>query len=106
MDLLLRPTVIAGDKLPNDFCVIHEGRSVGRIRLAEEQASRGTIWCWHVNPPLPIPPWCNGSADCLETAKGQFKAAWERFYAGLTPADIARWHRTEDLAMANASWLK
>jgi hypothetical protein len=64
MQLSLRPTVIAGDKLPNDYCVIHDSRSVGRIRLAEERASRGTIWCWHVNPPLPIPPWCNGSADC------------------------------------------
>jgi hypothetical protein len=106
MQLSLRPTVIAGDKLPNDYCVIHDGRSIGRIRLAEERASRNTIWCWHVNPPLPIPPWCNGSADCLESAKDQFKAAWERFYAGLTPADIAHWHRTEDLASANASWLK
>jgi hypothetical protein len=36
---------------------------------AEEQASRGTIWCWHVNPPLPIPPWCNGSVDSLENAR-------------------------------------
>jgi hypothetical protein len=44
MDLVLRKTVIAGDKLENDFCVIHEGRSVGRIRLADERSWQGDIW--------------------------------------------------------------
>jgi hypothetical protein len=106
MDLLLRPTVIAGDRLENDYCVIHEGRSVGRIRLANERSGRDETWEWHVNPPLPIPSWCNGSADSIDIAKAQFRAAWERFYASLTPEDIASWHRTEDLALANASWLK
>ena len=106
MQLSLRPTVIAGDKLPNDYCVIHDGRSIGRIRLAEERASRGTIWCWHVNPPLPIPPWCNGSADSLELAKDQFKAAWERFYASLTTERIRRWHLIEDLGTSNSWWLE
>ena len=98
MPLTLRPTIIGGDKLKDDYSVIHEGRSVGRIRLAEERASQGEVWEWHVNPPLPIPPWCNGSATSFEAAKDAFRAAWERFYAGLTPEDIARWHRTEDLA--------
>jgi len=35
MDLFLRPTVLAGDKLENDFGVIHEGRMAGRIRFAQ-----------------------------------------------------------------------
>jgi hypothetical protein len=106
MDLTLRPTIIAGDKSPNDYCVIHEGRSVGRIRLADERSWQGIVWTWNVNPPLPIPSWCNGSADSLEGAKDEFKAAWERFYASLTPEDIASWHRTEDIARASASWLR
>lgn len=106
MDLLLRKTVIGGDTLQNDYCVIHEGRSVGRIRLADERSWQGTVWTWNVNVTLPIPSWCNGSADSLEAAKDEFKAAWERFYAGLTPENIASWHRTEDLAKASASWLK
>jgi hypothetical protein len=100
MDLLLRPTVIAGDKLDDDYCVIHDDRSVGRIRLATERSHQGVVWVWHVNPPLPIPSWCNGSAESLDVAKAQFKAAWERLYAALTPDDTARWHRTEDLAKA------
>jgi hypothetical protein len=106
MDLLLRPTVIAGDKLPNDFCVIHEGRTIGRIRLAEEQVSRGAVWCWRVNPPLPIPSWCNGTADNLDAAKAEFKAAWERFYSSLSPERIRRWHLIEDMGTSNDWWLE
>jgi hypothetical protein len=90
--LTLRPTIIAGDKLPNDYCVvIHDGRSVGRIRLADERSWQGVVWTWNVNPPLPIPSWCNGSADSLEAAKDEFKVAWERFYSSLTPEDIEYW---------------
>jgi hypothetical protein len=100
MNLSLRKTVIAGDTLKDDYCVIHEGRSVGRIRLAEERSWQGVVWTWNVNVALPIPAWCNGSADNLEATKGEFRAAWERFYSSLTPEDIASWHRTEDLARA------
>lgn len=92
MDLLLRPSVIACDKLKDDYCVIHEGRSVGQIMLASNRSWQGVVWGWHVNPPLPIPPWCNGTADRLENAKRKFKAAWERFYASQTPRDIEIWH--------------
>jgi hypothetical protein len=98
MPLTLRATVIGNDLLKNDYSVIHEGRSVGRIRLADERVSQGNVWEWHVNPPLPIPPWCNGSQLSFEAAKVAFREAWERFYASLTPDDIAHWHRTEDAA--------
>ena len=105
MDLTLRETVIAGDTLRNDYCVINDGRSVGWIYKAHG-LSGSTIWAWNINPPLPIPSWCNGSADSFEAAKDRFKAAWERFYASLTPQDIESWHRIEDAAKANAGWLK
>lgn len=88
MDLTLRPTVIAGDKLENDYCVIHDGRGVGRIRPARRAGITGHGLGLERNPSLPIPTWCNGSADSLEAAKDQFKAAWDRFYATLAPADI------------------
>jgi hypothetical protein len=101
MELLLRPTVICGDKFEDDYCVIHEGRIVGRIMLATNRSWQGVVWEWHVNPPLPIPPWCRGSADSLETAKRKLKVAWERFYASRTPEQIAYWHRIED-----RSWIK
>jgi hypothetical protein len=103
--LTLRPTIIGGDLLKNDYSVFHEGRPVGRISL-EERASQGEVWEWHVSPPLPIPPWCNGAQLSFEAAKVAFREAWERFYASLTPDDIAHWHRAEDLASASRPWVK
>jgi hypothetical protein len=95
MDLSLRPTLNAGDET-DDYCVIQDGRSVGRIRLAGERSRQGVAaWEWRINPPLPIPPWCNGTAASLEAAKDAFRAAWERFYASLTPERIRRWPSNE-----------
>jgi len=34
----------------------------------------------------------------LEQAKAAFRAAWERFYATLTPESIANWHHIQDAA--------
>lgn len=98
MHLFLRPTVIAGDKLENDYGVIHEGRTVGRIRLATERARLQPGWDWHITVPLPVHPWCNGTADDLEGAKADFRKAWERFYAGLDAKSIELWHHTQDAA--------
>ena len=51
-----------------------------------------------INPPLPIPSWCVGSEDNLEQAKAAFRAAWEKFYATLTPESIAHGHYYQDAA--------
>lgn len=96
MDLFLRPTVIAGDKLENDFVVIHEGRAVGRIRLATERTSLQPGWDWHITVPLPVHPWCNGTADDLDSAKARFREAWEQFYGTLDAKSIELWHHTQD----------
>jgi hypothetical protein len=52
MDLTLRKTVLAGDELKEtaerDYCVIHDGRSIGRIRLADERSWQGTAWVWNI----------------------------------------------------------
>ena len=76
--------MIGGDKLDNDFVVIFEGRSIGRIRQADEHRAYPG-WDWTINPPLPVPSWCAGSEDSLEQAKAAFREAWEKFYATLTP---------------------
>ncbi len=85
MQLTLRKTVIGGETLTDDYVVVHGSSRVGRIRLATERNWRGAIWVWNVNPPLPVPLWCNGAEGSIEQAKAAFKAAWERFYASLTP---------------------
>jgi hypothetical protein len=58
-----------------------------------------SAWIAH-NPPLAIPAWGTGAADTLEDAKLAFRAAWERFYDTLTPANIAHWHATDDATEA------
>jgi hypothetical protein len=102
MDYLLRPTVIAGDQPKDDYCVFHTDRLIGRIRLADERSWQGVVWQWNVNPLLPIPSWRNGNAGSLDEAKSEFKAAWERFYASLTPEQIKGWHQTEDRVMGRS----
>jgi hypothetical protein len=95
MKLLLRPTVLTGEKLKDDYCVFYEGWRVGRIMLARERSWQGVAcWDWHINPPLPIPSWGNGTANSLDAAKGELRSAWERFYASLTPKQIEILQRT------------
>jgi hypothetical protein len=94
MKLLLRPTVLTGEKLKDDYCVFHEGRSVGRIMLASDRSWRGVCWDWFINPPLPIPAWGHGTANSLDAAKAEFRSAWERFYASLTPKQMEILQRT------------
>src|ERR1700721_1922718 len=97
-ELFLRPTVIGGDTLANDFEVICEGRSLGRIRQASERIGHNPGWDWGITLPLPVPTWGRGQASDLEGAKTAFKAAWDRFYGQLTPNDIAHWHHIQDAA--------
>lgn len=49
-ELTLRRTVIGGDTLDNDYCVIHEGRRIGRIREATERGGFNPGWSWHIDP--------------------------------------------------------
>jgi hypothetical protein len=96
MELILRPTVIGGEKIENDFKVLFEGRSIGRIREATERYGFEPGWDWSISPPLPIPTWCHGSEADFEGAKAAFREAWERFYPTLTPESIKHWHDTQD----------
>jgi hypothetical protein len=79
----------------SDYSVIREGRAVGRMRLADERPDH-EMWEWAINPPLPVPSWGVGRAASLEDAKMAFGAAWERFYARLSPADLEHWHKHQD----------
>jgi len=88
----------------SDYRVVCDGRDIGRIRLAHERPDMEQ-WDWRVNPPLPIPSWCNGSSPSLEAAKAAFRTAWEQFYETLTPSDIEHWHRSQDGARERAERL-
>jgi hypothetical protein len=98
MELKLRPTVIGGDKLANDYTIVFEGRSIGRIRQSDERIGFTPGWDWTINPPLPVPSCCTGSEDSLEQAKAEFREAWKKFYPTLSTDDIAHWHHIQDAA--------
>src|SRR4051812_30230355 len=66
MDLLLRPTVIGGDKFKDDYCVFHEGRSVGRIMLTSDRSWQGVVLGMARQPASPDPAvvqWVAGSLE-------------------------------------------
>ncbi|MGC2775555.1 MAG: hypothetical protein WA418_07940 [Bradyrhizobium sp.] len=94
--LILRATVIGGDRLKDDYSVIFQERSVGLIRYAHERSGQAARWDYHVNLPLPIPSWANGTSNTLEDATAAFREVWARFYATLTPEAIAHWHQVDD----------
>lgn len=61
-----------------DYSVREGTQSVGRIRFANERTPG--IWLWHIQVHIPggLPI---GSAQDLNTAKAEFKAAWVEFKA-------------------------
>jgi hypothetical protein len=98
MDLKLRPRVVAGDKLENDYQVIWEGISIARI-LKQPRAPVGRPnRSWGVIfPHLPQQQWHRGLESDLEESKRRFRVAWTDMWAKLTEAVIeAARHQIED----------
>lgn len=87
---------------PSISQILQNGWRIGRIRYATERSGHNCGWDWHINPPLPIPAWANGTADTLEAAKAAFSAACARFHETLTSDDIGHWHGIVAAAIARA----
>ena len=72
-----------------DFSIFEGRQRIGRIRFAEE-LSPG-VWMWSVVVPssgsLPV-----GSAEDIETAKAEFKSAWQALKARTTPEELVKAH--------------
>jgi hypothetical protein len=70
----------------NDYRVLEGRQRIGRIRLADERMP--PVWLWsatiHLTGGLPT-----GSAKDIDTAKAEFKAAWEALKARTTPEQLA-----------------
>ena len=79
-----------------DYCVLEGRQRIGRIRLATERMP--CVWIWSVTVHLPggLPL---GSSKDLDTAKAEFKAAWEALKAQTPPEQLAAAYRaTADLS--------
>jgi len=70
----------------NDYRVIERQQRIGRIRYADERIPG--IWLWNVTINLPggLPM---GSCKDLNTAKAEFRAAWEALKARTPPERLA-----------------
>jgi hypothetical protein len=70
--LRLRATVIAGETLRDDFCVVTEdGATVGRMYRVE--GARTETWAWFAH--FGRSP--SGRASSLDEATKEFRAAWD-----------------------------
>jgi hypothetical protein len=70
----------------NDYSVLEGEQRIGRIRFAEERLP--PIWLWNVVVHLTA-GLRTGSAKDLDTAKADFKAAWEELKARTSPDELA-----------------
>jgi hypothetical protein len=77
-----------------DYSVLDDKQLVGRIRYASERTPG--IWIWnvivHLTGGLPI-----GTAGDLETAKSEFRTAWEALKARTPPEKLAAAYRAMNL---------
>ena len=73
----------------HDYSVLEGGQRIGRIRFAGERVPG--IWIWNVVIHLPggLPM---GSAKDLDTAKAEFREAWEALKDRTTPERLAAAH--------------
>jgi hypothetical protein len=70
----------------SDYAVLESGQRIGRIRLATEHMP--CVWLWSITIHLPggLPL---GSSKDRDTAKAEFKAAWEALKARTPPEQLA-----------------
>ena len=69
-----------------DYSVLEGEQRIGRIRFSDERLPG--VWLWnvvvHLTAGLPM-----GSANDLDTAKADFKAAWEALKARTSKDELA-----------------
>ncbi|MCK1693759.1 hypothetical protein [Bradyrhizobium sp. 144] len=102
-DLTMRRTVIGGETAPDDYEVIWDELSIGRILRG---VSVGGIdgWSWSVFlPNVPQRDQHRGGAGSLTEAKARFRTAWEDLHGQIGYDQISKareiqgrrrpWHR-------------
>src|SRR3569832_1075916 len=102
--LVLRPTVIAGERGRDDYVVIWDGLSIGRILKQPGVPHGRPNWSWGVHfPHKPQPPSHRGLCSDLEECKRRFRVAWAAIYHELTEDDVRRAHEEAEQT-ANRPW--
>ncbi|MET4170941.1 hypothetical protein ABIB99_002023 [Bradyrhizobium sp. LA6.1] len=102
-DLTMRRTVIGGETAQDDYIVIWDELTIGRIFRSIGVGGAQT-WSWSVSlPNVPQPSTHRGRASSLDAAKASFRGAWSDLQAkvGYEEIKAAReiqarrrpWHR-------------
>jgi|SoimicmetaTmtHAB_FD_contig_51_834029_length_338_multi_2_in_0_out_0_1 hypothetical protein len=73
-----------------DYSVFEGGQRIGRIRFAGERVPG--VWLWNINVHL-TGGLLMGSSHDLDTAKAEFKAAWEAPQASTAPEQLLAAYR-------------
>jgi hypothetical protein len=76
--LILKPTVIAGDTLTDDFVVLDADRKTIGLIMLHTQAPPERPWLWSITERSPPYPHDRGYAESREQAMADFKTAWLR----------------------------
>jgi hypothetical protein len=99
----MRSTVIAGEKGKDDYTVVWNGITIGRLLKVSGVGGRSS-WSWGVAfPHRPQLPAHRGQAGDLEECKRRFRVAWSAIYRELTDADVEA-ARSDQEAVKNRPW--
>jgi hypothetical protein len=103
--LVLRSTVIAGEKGRDDFVVVWNAITIGRLLKVASVGGRDA-WNWGVAfPRMPQVPAHRGQASDLEECKRRFKVVWSAIHRTLTEADVDAAFRHEE-TLKDRPWNK
>jgi hypothetical protein len=87
--LTMRLTLIGGETRADDYVVIWNGFTIGRIMKQSGLPPGRPSWSWSIifahRPQL---AWHKGQGRDLEEAKKLFKLAWSAVHRELTPSDL------------------
>lgn len=99
----LRRTVIAGQSYDDDYVVIWDELSIGRILKQPGMPKGRPNWSWGVAlPNVPQQTWMRGIEVDLEECKRRFKLAWGAVHAKLTDEDIAKAREMQEAGTRHA----
>src|SRR5579859_322150 len=104
MDLILRKALIGGETAPDDYIVVWNGITIGRILKQPGVPVGRPNWLWSLAfPHIPQQPHMRGLVSDLEECKRRFKVAWSAIEPKLSDEDI-RLAREQEVINKNRPW--
>jgi hypothetical protein len=94
--LSLRKTLIGGETAPDDYLVIWDKLSIGRILRQPGVPAGRPNWSWGIIlSTKPQESWMRGICSDLEECQQRFRLAWSGVHRNLTDADVEELRQAE-----------